>query len=134
MLEPIERERIEAAIKSAVKDAGINIAEAGRRVGKGSSWLSSVLQRVREGHTLTVETVRILRGELPTVEEHLTQAGWSTFGATKSRPIIATRSTEHLRLHRNALMRKRDEIDKEIREITAQIAELEEMHRENAGG
>lgn len=131
MLDPIERERIEAAIKSAVKDAGINIAEAGRRVGKGASWLSSVLQRVREGHSLTVETVRILRTELGTIEEHLTAAGWSAFGAVKSRPIIATRSTEHLRMHRNNLMRKRDELDKEIREITMQIAELEEMTKEN---
>lgn len=132
MLEPIERERIEAAIKSAVKDAGINIAEAGRRVGKGASWLSSVLQRVREGHSLTVETVRTIRTELPTLEEHLKDAGWSAFGTTKARPVLATRSTEHLRLRRNQLMLQRDGIDQEIREITAQIAELEEMVKENA--
>lgn len=133
MLEPVERERIEAAIKSACNDAGINIAETGRQVGKGSSWLSSVLQRVREGHALTVETVRILRPVLKTLEDHLAQAGWSSFGSRRVRPVIATRSTEHLRLHRNNLMRKRDELDKEIREVTAQIAELEEMVRENAG-
>ena len=129
MLDPIERERIESAIKAALQDRGVNISEAGRILGKGKAWVSSVLQRVRDGQPFTVETFRIMRVEFPTLEGHLNSAGWSSFGSTRARPVLATRSTEHLRLQRNNLMQRREQLDQEIRELTAQIAELEGMAR-----
>ena len=127
MLDPIEREKIEAAIKAALADAKLSCAEAGRRLGKGASWVGSVLQRVRDGHSLTTDTVRTLRVEVPTLEEHLKSAGWTTFGSVRNRPVLPTRSTEHLRKYRAQLMLQRDDLDKKIREVTGQIAELEEM-------
>lgn len=130
MLEPLEREKIEAAIKLALNDSNLSQAEMGRRIGKGASWVASVLQRVRDGHSLTVETVRVMRVELPSLEDHLRLAGWSSFGPIRrSRSVLPTRSSEHLRKYRSQLMLQRDDIDVKIREVTAQIAEIEEIAR-----
>lgn len=129
MYEPVQSEMIVAAIKASIDDVNITIAEVGRRIGKGSSWLSSVLSRVRDGQTLTMESVRLMRPHLPSVEERLRAAGWycPRVTARAGRPVPATRSTQHLRAVRTSLELRRSELDRQIDEISRQIEVLEDM-------
>lgn len=126
MLEPVIREKYVAAIKASLEAAGLNMSEASRRLGKPSDWVSSLIHRIREGHNLTVDSVRTLRQEAPTLDEHLRAAGWTAGGPqTRGRPAIINRNSQVLRQHRAQLILRRDEIDREIVAITAQIAEVE---------
>lgn len=126
MLEPLVREQYVAGIKAALDEAGLTMAEVGRLTGKGAHWVSGLMQRVKEGHNLTMESVRILRQHVPSLEQHLQAAGWSSAGPqARGRPAIVTRNSQILRMHRSKLMLQRDELDRQIIEVTAQIAEVE---------
>lgn len=128
MIEPVQRERVEAALKSALVDRGVTASELGRQLGKGAHWVSSILHRIRDGQALTVESVRILRTQLPTLDTHLKAAGWWA-GSSRStgHSIPATRSTEHLRMQMHQLLLKREELDSEIIKLREQIETLEEI-------
>jgi transcriptional regulator with XRE-family HTH domain len=126
MLEPLVREQYVAAIKASLDAAGLTMSEAARRLGKSSSWVSSLVQRVREGHNPTVESVRTLRQEAPSLDEHLRAAGWTAGGPqTRGRPAIVARNNQVLRQYRSRLMLQRDDLDRQIVAVTAQIAEVE---------
>lgn len=130
MIEPVDRERLVAAIKAAVADTGETQSNISRLLGKKNTWVGSVLTQIRDGHSLTIRTVEILKQRLPTLVDHLRAAGWYGKTEKKGRSVVATRSVEHLNMQWTQLVSQRDKLNGEILAIEQQIADITAMVEE----
>lgn len=127
MMDPVDREKIVAAIKAAVKDTGLTQSELSRQIGKKHDWIGSKISVVREGGNLTRETVDLMKTRMPTLVEHLRIVGWYPAREKGGRSVAASRSVQHLEMQRTQKLLEIDRLKGEVLDLENRIADLKEM-------